>query len=145
MNQWILTHSAHQKDRLNLSFVKDKHTVSKNMARNGYKMGIHFVIFISKRVYFNKEKYIETRVWVATDIWVARSHTSISAACTSHAHVQNFQNSSARAPPSFACGLIFHILKKYIFKISFFGNVLILSKQKYLRLSELDDKSIFLL
>ena len=84
----ILTHSAHQNDRLNLSFVKDKHTVSKNMARNGYKMGIHFVIFISKRVYFNKEKYIETRVWVATDFWVVRSHMCKIFKIQAHAHPQ---------------------------------------------------------
>ena len=45
----ILTHSAHQKDRLNLSFVKDKHTGSKKMARNGSNTAIYFVIFISKQ------------------------------------------------------------------------------------------------
>ena len=45
----ILTHSAHQNDRLNLSFVKDKHTVSQKMARNGSKAAIYFVIFISKQ------------------------------------------------------------------------------------------------
>ena len=45
----ILTHSAHQNDRLNLSFVKDKHTGSQKMARNGYKTAMYFVIFISKQ------------------------------------------------------------------------------------------------
>ena len=45
----ILTHSAHQNDRLNLSFVKDKHTGSQKMARNGSKTAIYFVIFISKQ------------------------------------------------------------------------------------------------
>ena len=51
----ILTHSAHQKDRLNLSFVKDKHTGSKKMARNGSKTAIYFVIFISKQSFYNIE------------------------------------------------------------------------------------------
>ena len=37
----ILTHSAHQNDRLNLSFVRDKHRVGKKMARNGRKMAIY--------------------------------------------------------------------------------------------------------
>ena len=54
----ILTHSAHQNDRLNLSFVKDKHTGSQKMARNGSKTAIYFVIFISKqslcRFFFSK-------------------------------------------------------------------------------------------
>jgi hypothetical protein len=45
----ILTHLAHQNDRLNLSFLKDKHTVSQKMARNGSKTAIYFVIFISKK------------------------------------------------------------------------------------------------
>ena len=45
----ILTHSEHQNDHLNLSFVKDKHTVSQKMARNGSKRAIYFVIFILKQ------------------------------------------------------------------------------------------------
>ena len=45
----ILTHSAHQNDRLNLSFVKDNHTGSQKMAINGSKTAIYFVIFISKQ------------------------------------------------------------------------------------------------
>ena len=45
----ILTHSAHQNDHLNLSFVKDKHKGSQKMARNGSKTAICFVIFISKQ------------------------------------------------------------------------------------------------
>ena len=45
----ILTHSAHQNDHLNLSFVKDKRTVSQKMARNGSNTAIYFVIFISKQ------------------------------------------------------------------------------------------------
>ena len=45
----ILTHSAHQNDRLTLGFVKDKHTGSKKMARNGSKTAIYFVIFIAKQ------------------------------------------------------------------------------------------------
>ena len=49
----ILTHSAHQNDRLNLSFVKDKHTGSQKMARNGSKTAIYFVIFISKQSFYN--------------------------------------------------------------------------------------------
>ena len=48
----ILTHSAHQNDRLNLNFVKDKHTVSQKMARNGSKVAIYFLIFISKQSLF---------------------------------------------------------------------------------------------
>ena len=45
----ILTHSADQNDRLNHNFVKDKHTVSQKMARNGSNTAIYFVIFISKQ------------------------------------------------------------------------------------------------
>ena len=45
----ILTHSAHQNDCLNLSFVKDNHTGSQKMAINGSKTAIYFVIFISKQ------------------------------------------------------------------------------------------------
>ena len=45
----ILTHSAHQNDNMNLSFVKDKRTVSQKMARNGSNTAIYFVIFISKQ------------------------------------------------------------------------------------------------
>ena len=33
---------APQNDRLNLIFVKDKHTVGRKMARNGRKMGISY-------------------------------------------------------------------------------------------------------
>ena len=40
---------AHQNDQLNISFVKDKHIVRKKMARNGPKMAIYKVIFISKQ------------------------------------------------------------------------------------------------
>mgnify|MGYP006888875459 CR=1 FL=1 len=49
----ILTHSAYQNDRLNLSFVKDKHTGSQKMARNGSKTAIYYVIFISKQSLIN--------------------------------------------------------------------------------------------
>ena len=42
----ILTHSAHQNDRLNLSFVIDKHTVDDKMARNARMMKYAIVIYI---------------------------------------------------------------------------------------------------
>ena len=39
-NFWV--NQAPQNDRLNLSFVKDKHTDGKKMARNGRKMGVSY-------------------------------------------------------------------------------------------------------
>jgi hypothetical protein len=45
----VYTNSAHQNDRLNLSLLKDKHTVGQKMARNGRKPAIYFVIFVSKQ------------------------------------------------------------------------------------------------
>ena len=58
----IQTNSAHQNDRLNLSFVKDKHAVGKNMARNSHKPAICFVIFVSKQSLslFIKDTFFES-------------------------------------------------------------------------------------
>ena len=41
----IQTRKAPQNDRLNLSFVKDTHTVGKRMARYGRKMAIYQLLF----------------------------------------------------------------------------------------------------
>ena len=42
----IQTCSAPQNDRLNFSFVKNKHTVGKKMARYGRKMAIYQLLFL---------------------------------------------------------------------------------------------------
>ena len=41
----IQTHSAPQNDRLDLSFVKDKHVADQKMARYGLKMAIYQLLF----------------------------------------------------------------------------------------------------
>ena len=41
----VQTHSAPQNDRVNLSFVKDKHIAGKKMARYGLKMTINQLLF----------------------------------------------------------------------------------------------------
>ena len=45
----VQTQSTLQNDRLNLSFVKDKHTVGKKMARNGPTMVIYKGTFVSNQ------------------------------------------------------------------------------------------------
>ena len=45
----IQTHSKSQNDRLNLSFVKDKHTYGKKVARKGRTEVIYKGTFISKQ------------------------------------------------------------------------------------------------
>ena len=47
----ILTHSAHQNDRLNLSFVKDKHTYGKKMARKYPTTVVYQYLSFPIRVY----------------------------------------------------------------------------------------------
>ena len=42
----IQTHQAPKNDRLNLSFVKDKHTVGEKMARNSSKIAILLLLFV---------------------------------------------------------------------------------------------------
>ena len=43
----IQTRKAPQNDRLNLSFVKDTHTVGKRMVRYGRKMAIYQLLFFA--------------------------------------------------------------------------------------------------
>ena len=47
----ILTHSAHQNDRLNLSFVKDKHTVGKKWPELVVKRPFILSFLFRNRVY----------------------------------------------------------------------------------------------
>ena len=47
----IQTHQAPKNDRLNLLFVKDKHTVGRKMARNGCEMGNCYCHSFLLRVY----------------------------------------------------------------------------------------------